>query len=107
MLTPGKSLPEVNLFDFQDKFIHLFCFAIQSYLWCGISIKKNGATYKNQKVWINFLVYGILIGILLETTQKFIPTRSFDWMDMIVNVVGGIFGFLGYLKWPSIKFILE
>ena len=107
MLTPGKSLPEVDLFDFQDKFIHLICFFIQSYLWCGVKINKSENHLKNKRLWVNFLLYGIVIGIVLETTQQLIPNRSFEWMDLIVNIMGGILGFLGYLRWPSIKFILD
>ena len=107
MLTPGTSFPEVDLFDFQDKFIHLVCFFVQTYLWCGIGVKKERDFDAKKQVWINFMVYGVLVGILLETAQQFIPYRSFDWMDMIVNLIGGIFGLFGYLKWPSIKFILE
>jgi len=107
MLTPGKHLPEVSLFDFQDKFIHLICFMIQSYLWSGIGIKKVEQRAKRTRLWFNFLSYGISVGILLETLQVAIPNRSFEWTDMIVNLIGGIFGFLAYLRWPSIKFILE
>jgi VanZ family protein len=107
MLTPGKDLPEVNFFDFQDKFIHLFCFSIQAYLWAGVGIKKNEQLSKSTRLWINFLGFGILVGILLETIQQAIPNRSFEWMDLLVNVVGGVLGFFAYLKWPSIKFILD
>lgn len=107
MLTPGKSLPDLNLFDLQDKFIHLICFVIQSYLWSGIGISKSEKVLSEKRLWINFAVFGILTGILLETTQQFIPFRTFEWMDLIVNIFGGFIGFLGYLRWPSIKFILD
>lgn len=107
MLTPGRSLPDVNLFDLQDKFIHLFCFIIQSYLWCGIGVNNSEKILDNKRLWFNFVVFGVLIGILLETTQLFIPNRAFEWMDLIVNIFGGFIGFLGYLRLPSIKFILD
>ncbi|MBS4073236.1 MAG: VanZ family protein [Algoriphagus sp.] len=107
MLTPGKSLPDVNLFDFQDKLIHLLCFITQSYLWCGIGVDKSGKIPTNKRLWFNFAMFGILIGIFLETAQLLIPNRAFEWMDLIVNIFGGFIGFLAYLRWPSIKFILE
>jgi VanZ family protein len=45
--------------------------------------------------------------MLLETLQQFIPNRSFELMDMIVNAVGASLGLMAYLKWPLNKFILE
>lgn len=107
MLTPGKSLPDVSLFDFQDKFIHLLCFFTQSYLWCGVGIKKEQQKVLGKRLWLNFLGHGILVGLVLETTQQVIPNRAFEWMDVIVNLIGGILGFLAYLRWPSVKFILD
>lgn len=107
MLTPGTQLPEVDLFDFQDKAVHLISFFIQGYLWSGIGVKKNQVSVRNPKIWQNFLLFGILAGIVLESLQQFIPNRSFELMDMIVNGLGASLGLLGYLKWPVIKFILE
>ena len=107
MLTPGKSLPDINYFDFQDKFIHLFCFFIQAYLWTGVGIKKEEQKSVSKRMWFNLFVYGISSSALLEIAQLAIPNRSFDWMDLIVNIIGIILGFLGYLKWPTIKFILD
>ena len=107
MLTPGTKLPEVDLFDFQDKAVHLLCFLIQGYLWSGIGINKNQASVKNPQIWKNFILFGLLTGIGLESLQQFIPNRSFELMDMIVNGIGASLGFLAYLKWPFIKFILD
>lgn len=107
MLTPGKSLPDVNLFDLQDKFIHLICFIIQSYLWCGVGVSKSKEILNEKRVWFNFVMFGIGVGILLETTQLVIPNRAFEWMDLTVNIFGGLIGFLGYLRWPFVKFILD
>lgn len=107
MLTPGTKLPEVDLFDFQDKAVHLICFFIQGYLWSGVGVKKNEAVKGNSRIWMNFITYGILAGIILESFQQFVPNRSFEIMDMIVNALGASLGLLGYLKWPFIKFILE
>ncbi|OYX16617.1 MAG: hypothetical protein B7Z16_11140 [Algoriphagus sp. 32-45-6] len=47
------------------------------------------------------------MGGIFEFAQLYIPNRSFDWMDLIVNAIGGILGLLVYLKWPSIKFVLD
>jgi VanZ family protein len=107
MLTPGTKLPDVDLFDFQDKAVHLLCFLIQGYLWSGIGVNKNQVSVKNPTIWKNFVFFGILPGIGLESLQQIIPNRSFELMDMIVNAFGASLGFLLYFKWPFIKFILD
>ena len=107
MLTPGTKFPEVDLFNFQDKAVHLICFGIQAYLWTGVGIKKDQISTQNPQVWTNFLLFGIVAGIVLESLQYFIPFRTFDLMDMFVNALGALLGLIGYLKWPSVKYILE
>ena len=107
MLTPGSKIPEVDFFDFQDKAVHLICFFIQSYLWSGIGVKRGLESIENPVIWRNFALFGVATGIILESLQHFIPFRSFELMDMIVNVLGAGIGVLVYLKWPSVKYILE
>jgi VanZ family protein len=107
MLTPGEKIPEVDLFNFQDKAVHLISFFLQAYLWTGVGIKKEKINYKNPTIWRNFLLFGILCGIVFEFAQQFIPNRSFEITDMISNAIGACLGLLGYLKWPFIKYILE
>ena len=36
------------------------------------------------------VVSGIVLGIALECAQLFVETRTFDWADMAVNIVGVI-----------------
>lgn len=107
MLSPGTTFPEVDLFNFQDKAIHWVVFTIQSYLWCGVGQKNKTPSLSTLRIWINFLVFGVGVGIILEYSQQFIPFRSFDYLDMIVNVLGAISGLLIYFKVPSNKYILE
>jgi VanZ family protein len=107
MLTPGEKIPEVDLFDFQDKAFHMISFFIQAYLWTGVGIKKEEINYKNPSIWRNFILFGILCGLGFEFSQQFIPNRSFEVMDMIANAIGASLGLLGYFKWPFVKYILE
>jgi VanZ family protein len=107
MLTPGTQLPEVDMFDFQDKAAHLITFFIQGYLWSGVGVKKTEVSGNNPRIWKNFILFGILVSIVFESLQQYIPYRTFELMDMIVNVLGASLGLLGYLKWPFIKFILD
>jgi VanZ family protein len=107
MLSPGTTFPEVALFNFQDKLIHWLAFAIQGYLWSGVGQKTKNPKLSSPKIWINFLVFGVGLGVILEFSQQFIPFRTYDYIDMIVNVIGAFSGLLIYFKVPSIKYILE
>lgn len=107
MLTPGEKLPDIHYFDLQDKLIHLICFGGLSFLWAGVGFKRSECDENRRKLMINFILFGILTGIILESLQYFIPNRNFDIIDMIVNGIGGILGFLAYFKIPTTKFGLD
>lgn len=107
MLTPGDKFPEVDLFVFQDKLIHFICFGLLSFLWCGVGIDSKISPKPKKKILINYLIFGILAGIIIEFLQRFIPFRSFDYMDMIVNEIGGLVGLIAYLKIPIKRFSLD
>lgn len=107
MLTPGDKFPDANYFNFQDKVIHFICFGFLSFLWCGVSINSKISPKPRQRILINYLIFGILAGIILEILQRFVPFRTFDYMDMIVNEIGGLAGLVAYLKNPIKKFSLD
>lgn len=107
MLTPGNKLPEIDAFNFQDKLIHFICFSLLSFLWCGVGIKPHEKGIISKRLLINYLIFGILAGIILETLQQFVPLRTFDYMDMLVNEIGGIAGFFAYYKMSTVKNNLE
>lgn len=101
MLTPGDKFPEVDVLTFQDKIIHFICFGGLSFLWCGVGVDHENKNLNTKRIWINFLIFGIAAGIILEYMQLYIPYRSFDYMDMIVNIIGGFIGLLAYFKIPT------
>lgn len=107
MLTPGDKFPEADFFNFQDKVIHFVCFGLLSFLWCGVGIDSKIVPKPKKRILINYLIFGILAGIILEFLQRYIPFRSFDYMDMIVNEIGGLAGLIAYLKIPIKKFSLD
>ena len=107
MLTPGSSLPEVSVFSSQDKLIHFIIFFVLAYLALGLGIREKKEVWRNKRIWINFLLLALLPSIGFETAQHLIPHRSFDLNDLIVNVLGIISGFFGFLYRPSCKFILD
>lgn len=100
MLTPGDNFPDAS-FHFEDKLIHFICFGLLSFIWCGVGVKRVFVSGLNGRVLINYMIFGVAAGIVLECAQQFIPFRSFDYMDMIVNEIGGIAGLLAYFKIPT------
>ncbi|MDR7132099.1 hypothetical protein J2X69_004466 [Algoriphagus sp. 4150] len=106
MLTPGGNFPEPS-FNSEDKLIHLICFGGLSFLWCGVGVKRADVKGLQGRVLINYLIFGLAAGIVLESAQLFIPFRSFDYMDMIVNGIGGALGLLAYFKIPTGKIGLD
>jgi VanZ family protein len=78
-----------NLFGI-DKAAHLIFYAILSWLWVRAfsfgNIKKH---------FIYSLILSTLLGVTLEYIQKhFTDGRSFEYDDMIANLVGSIIGLL-------------
>lgn len=107
MLTPGSSLPDVSVFQFQDKLIHFFLFFVLTYLAVGLGIKEKRNRKGSARFWINFLLLALLPSVVLETAQHLIPYRSFDLNDLVFNELGVFSGLFGYLYRPSCKFILD
>ncbi|MDF2157138.1 VanZ family protein [Algoriphagus sp. CAU 1675] len=99
MLTPGDKFPEVDVFDFQDKLIHFVSFGLLSFLWAGIGVHSK---FKNwlPSNWKQFLIFGFLPCILFEYGQLYIPNRTFDYFDLIVNILGCFAGLFAYFKIP-------
>ncbi|WP_144604244.1 VanZ family protein [Algoriphagus algorifonticola] len=102
MLTPGDKFPEIDAFDFQDKLIHVLSFAILAFLWAGIRFqkKKQGFQKLNMPILLGFVV---LPSFAFELGQLFVPNRSFDVFDLIVNQIGVLLGILAYFKTLSIQ----
>ncbi|QSE97499.1 VanZ family protein [Fulvivirga lutea] len=87
-LTPGKSLPDVDLFSY-DKLGHAGIFAIQAYLFVsGIYFDKKSVTFSVLVGLLITLVYGAGI----EVAQEFIPDRGMEFMDLVANCAGSIIG---------------
>ncbi len=106
MLTPGNNFPDAT-FNFEDKLIHFICFGTLSFLWCGVGVKRAFVNGLQGRVLRNYLIFGVAAGIVLECAQLVIPFRSFDFIDMIVNEIGGIAGLLAYFKIPTSKIGLD
>lgn len=101
MLTPGERIPEVNIFDFQDKIVHLACFFFLSYLWMGIASQRNPAG-SLQVNWKLVIPVTLIPAVILEFAQLWIRNRSFDEFDLLFNCLGILLGIFGYFKISSL-----
>jgi len=92
VLSPGKQVPDTgNLLAF-DKIAHFTFFAGESVLLL-VGITKYAGNRRTTG-WVLLLSTGLTMvhNILLETGQALIPGRTVEWMDMLANFLGIVFG---------------
>ncbi|WP_373497575.1 VanZ family protein [Aquiflexum sp.] len=94
MFTPGRSLPKFPEFSFGDKLGHLLMFAVLSFLWLRVSTINEKRGINSRSFTTNLLVFSFIFPILAEYLQLFVPNRTFDYLDIVANLVGGAFGFI-------------
>lgn len=97
LLTPGDSLPKTPTFPNADKVVHFGIFAVLTLLWSRVGTIDSTGRLRKSRLGTNLLVFTLFFPILVEYLQKFVPNRSFDYNDIVANLVGGIFGFLVFI----------
>jgi VanZ family protein len=94
--TPGHTLKNFPVFSVRDKLGHFILFATLSFLWLRIG-SINSERGINKKYFItNLLVFVFVFPILAEYLQLFVPNRTFDYYDIVANLVGGISGLMAF-----------
>ena len=78
-----------------DIYLHLFASLILGFF-CRLATKRN--------LFLGLpstTIFVLLLVILDESIQFFIPSREFSWLDMQVNVLGVLFGtyFINLILW--------
>lgn len=85
-----------------DKVVHFIFYTTSSFLWSWALLNKKASTFK-----LNFtlIVFGlILFGLMVEFLQDILPTkRSFEWLDVLCNTLGVLFGTTVYLIYTKFK----
>jgi VanZ family protein len=71
-----------------DKILHFLCFAY-------LTILCKFARFFDQDIWVYVIVLGY--GILIEIVQLYIPHRSFEFLDILADLIGIFFASL-FLK---------
>ena len=82
--SPKLGLP--SSFPFLDKVVHFILFFIQS-----IFITNTIYEYRNRNnriLLIVSIIFLLLLGVIIEIQQIYLPYRTFDIMDLISNFVG-------------------
>ena len=81
---PKLVLP--SSFPFLDKVVHFILFLIQSIL-----ITNTIYEYRNRNnriLLIVSIIFLVLLGVIIEIQQIYLPYRTFEIMDLISNFVG-------------------
>ena len=81
-------------YQYLDKFIHFILFFTQSYLVTkSYFLRVKNLTFSILKVIVPFTIFCILI----EVFQIYIPYRSFELLDLLMNISGSVLGsIIGY-----------
>ncbi len=82
--SPKFGLP--TSFPFLDKVVHFILFFIQS-----IFITNTIYEYRNRNnriLLILSIIFLLLLGVIIEIQQIYLPYRTFEIMDLISNFVG-------------------
>jgi len=83
-----------------DKIVHFVFYTVSSYLWLLAVLKGK----VSKKTTVTLVALGlILFGLTVEYLQDtFTVQRSFEWLDVLSNTLGVLFGttvYLLYEKW--------
>jgi len=78
-----------------DKLIHVLLYLFFALFWTT-GLKRQYKSKMIRKYAFHFSILGgFLFGLMLEILQAFfVQTRYFDWLDLIANGIGCIFGVL-------------
>jgi VanZ family protein len=91
------SIPKFT-FQYNDKIVHFIFYFIFVYFWAK-SLKN-----KNVNSIIIIIFFALLIGVLIEFLQVNIThNRTFDWYDILANVIGTLTSFMCLQKSFVIK----
>lgn len=81
--------------SWEDKFWHLLMFIPLGYLFmCAINLKSN---LSNLLLVVFSIVASTLLGVATEFHQAYIPSRSPEFLDGVMDAVGGGFGAMLFL----------
>ena len=99
---PAEEFPKEDFFDliYFDKWIHIGMFALLMVLFSYPFLKTQKGI---RTIFYVIMLLCITYGVSMEFVQKyFIPSRSFDFLDIVADLVGSYVGYL-FLKYQLRK----
>lgn len=97
---PGNSIPKSDFFEFKflDKFLHFAMFGSFIFFWTIYQMNRPTASLSLKGALLRIIIIGVGLGLLLEWIQgSFIPLRSFETGDLLVDAAGLLA--VAYLLW--------
>ena len=73
-----------------DKLIHFFLFFVQSFTLSQTIYLYRG--YFSFKIYVFIIIILLSFGIITEVQQQYISFRTFDYYDLITNLIGVVTG---------------
>ena len=73
-----------------DKLIHFFLFFVQSFTLSQTIYLYRG--YFSFKIYVFIIIILLSFGIITEVQQQYISFRTFDYYDLITNIIGVVTG---------------
>ena len=73
-----------------DKLIHFFLFFVQSFTLSQTIYLYRG--YFSFKIYVFIIIILLSFGIITEFQQQYISFRTFDYYDLITNLIGVVTG---------------
>ncbi|MFH0735827.1 MAG: VanZ family protein [bacterium] len=108
ILTWFLALPSVKfveVFAISDKIEHFFAFFVLTFLFAfSVHFQTRFKNY-SKAVFVIVLLIVAVYGAATEIMQSFIPGRSCDFIDWLLDFSGAIIGIVVFI--PFIKFISE
>ena len=94
---PGDALKEHDFgYTVPDFIAHFSVFLVLTFLLTGIFHLKDKDHINWNQLFIAAIFVSMGYNIITEIVQIFIPGRSFEYKDLVVNFVGSIMGFITY-----------
>lgn len=80
-----------------DKVVHFIFYLVLTLL---VLLSLSREWDLNFSFRTTFIVaIAIAFGIIIELIQRYIPGRSFEWADILINILGTLTGYQLYKKW--------
>ncbi|HOK10156.1 MAG TPA: VanZ family protein [Candidatus Hydrogenedens sp.] len=80
-----------ELFPYQDKIIHTFLYMLLAGI-IAIGLVRADERHTLIKIGCISVMVPFIYGIFIEICQIFVPTRSFELLDIFANLCGAVIG---------------